>query len=447
MTLVYVLKRFPKISETFILQEIAELIRQGERVAVFALLRPHAGEPWHAGSAELASHTVYLPTGPPRAVALLWASLLVLLTSPARSTAALAVALRWSLQQRRMDHLKRFGEAAYIQRRVPAQADHIHAHFAHGPATVALLLSRMAGVPFSFTGHARDIFELTPSPILADKMARARFVVTVSKFTREHLRGIAHPIDRDKVVVVRNGLNASSFSPRGGDPDGVPLLLSVGRLVEKKGQDTLLEACALLRDRGLVFRVEVVGEGPQRARLEDAIHRLGLNGHVALLGSRDRDEVRAAYDRAHVFVLPCRQTSVGDRDGLPVAIVEAMAVGVPVVTTPVAGIPELVGDGVSGILVPPDDPARLAEAVERVLTDRALRSRLVVGGRTVASRYDLRESVTRLRKLFHNFPTPPEAPLSPFGGGQGEGPNSPPPPKAFPSLFGGGQGGGLQGGG
>jgi glycosyltransferase involved in cell wall biosynthesis len=286
----------------------------------------------------------------------------------------------------------------------------------------------MTGVPFSFTGHARDIFELTPTPILRAKMARARFVVAVSEFTREHLRGIARPLDRDKVVVVRNGLNASSFAPRRIEPNGVPLLLSVGRLVEKKGHDTLLEAAALLRDRGLAFRIEFIGEGPLRARLEEAIRRLGLNGQAALLGSRDQAKVRAAYDRAHVFVLPCRQTSVGDRDGLPVALVEAMAVGVPVVTTPVAGIPELVRNEVSGLVVPPDDPMRLADAVERVLADAGLRRRLVVAGRAVASRYDLPESVAGLRRLFYNFPPPlTKGPLSsgsrdfPRGQGQGGG--------------------------
>jgi glycosyltransferase involved in cell wall biosynthesis len=289
-----------------------------------------------------------------------------------------------------------------------------------------MLLSGMTRVPFSFTGHARDIFELTPASLLAEKMSRARFVVAVSEFTREYLRGIARPIHRDKVVVVRNGLNASSFKPRGVEPNGVPLLLSVGRLVEKKGHDTMLEAGVLLRDRGLAFRIEVIGEGPLRVQLEETIRRLGLNGQVALLGSRDHGEVRAAYDRAHVFVLPCRQTSVGDRDGLPVAIVEAMAVGVPVVSTPVAGIPELVRDDISGILVPPDDPARLADAVERVLSDAALRSRLIAGGRAVASRYNLPESVTRLRRLFHSPPLPEASP----------GLNSPPP------LAGEGQGGG-----
>jgi glycosyltransferase involved in cell wall biosynthesis len=324
-----------------------------------------------------------------------------------------------------------------------------------------MLLSQMTGVRFSFTGHARDIFELTPPPILAEKVARARFVVAVSEFTREHIQGIARAEDRDKVVVVRNGLNASSFSPRRIDPNGVPLLLSVGRLVEKKGHDTLLAAGALLRDRGLAFRIEVIGEGPLRAQLEDQSRQLGLNGQVVLAGSRDHGQVRAAYDRAHVFVLPCRQTSVGDRDGLPVAIVEAMAVGVPVVSTLVAGIPELVADDISGILVPPDDPARLADAIERVLSDGALRSRLVAGGRTVASRYNLPESVTRLRRYFSeaDFPSPAR------GGGQGGGLNSPPPlakqsqspnsppplPKESPRLgtppppAGEGQGGGLRG--
>jgi glycosyltransferase involved in cell wall biosynthesis len=399
MNLVYVVKRFPKYSETFVLHEIQELRAQGERVTVWSLTRPHPGEPRHEGTDAILASTSYLPQGLHRLFRLVAASLVALAVVPARAWPALGWSLRWAGHERRIDQLKRFGEAAYLRTRIPADTEHIHAHFAHGPASVALLLSRLTGRPFSFTGHAKDIFEIVDPEFLGAKVHEARLVVTVSECTRRHVAQSVDADERAKVVVVRNGIDRRTFHARIREPDGPPLILSVGRLVMKKGLDTLLDACAVLAARGIDFRCEVIGDGPFRAKLESRVRTLGIHDRVAFMGSRDDRAVRAAYERATVFVLPCRPTPQGDRDGLPVSLVEAMVVGVPVVTTPVTGIPEVVRNAESGLLVSPDDPEELAAALESLLSQPELRARLAAGAREAADAYDLSTCVGRLRTL------------------------------------------------
>jgi len=345
-----------------------------------------------------------VPEGPVRFPRLLASSLAVLITRPHRAWPALGWAVGWAVRQREVHHLKRFGEAAYLLARLRRRPDHIHAHFAHGATTVALLLARFTGAPFSFTGHAKDIFQLVPPELLRAKMAEARFAVAVSEHGREHLCRAAREEDHAKVVVVRNGVDRARFAPRQAEPEGEPVALAVSRLVEKKGLDTLIDACAVLSGRHRPIRLRVVGEGSLRERVQEQVRQAGLSDRVELVGSVEHGSIRAEYERAAVFVLPCRRTRKGDQDGLPVAIVEALSVGVPVITTPISGIPEVIVDGRSGVLVPPDDPERLADAIERVLSDPALRARLRHAGQTAADRFELSSCVARLRELFRRGP-------------------------------------------
>jgi glycosyltransferase involved in cell wall biosynthesis len=403
MHVLYVVKRFPKVSETFILQEIQELERQGDRVAICSLRTPFPREPRHPGADELAARTLYLPAGILRRVRLTIAVLLALARAPGQAWPALAWALRWAVQDRHPRHLKRFGEACWLRTRIPADVDHIHAHFGHAPATVALLLGRFTGRPFSFTGHANDVFVKPCRGLLRAKIAEASFVAAVAEEGRHYLAETADPRDRSKIVVVRNGVDRSRFTPRSGEPKRwAPLVLCVARLVEIKGLDTLVEACARLERRRVRFRCEIVGEGGLRESLEHLTEERGQKRHLTLVGSRDHEGVRAALDRASVFVLPSRVTESGRRDGLPCVIIEAMAVGVPVVTTPVSGICDVVRDGESGLLVPPGDPEALARAIDRVLSDHGLRARLVRGGWRTAEEFDLEAWVARRRRLFED---------------------------------------------
>jgi glycosyltransferase involved in cell wall biosynthesis len=404
MNVVYVVKGFPRVSETFVLQEVQELVRQGEQVTICSLRRPSADWAPHPGADDLAARTLYLPEGAPRVARLAAAAIALVAGAPRRALSVLGWTLRWSLRERDLRYLARFAEAAYLRTRTPPDAAHIHAHFANDPATIALLLGRLIDRPFSFTGHAYELFEQR-TPDLRAKVAEARFAVGVTEYTRRHLASLARVEDAPKVVLVRNGVDPRRFRPRERDPNGLPLLIAVSRLVAKKGLDTVIDACALLAARGLDFRCEVVGDGRLRSALEAQAGDREVSDRITFTGSRDQPAVADKLARATAFVLPCRVTASGDRDALPVAITESMTVGVPVVTTPVGGIPEVVRDGESGLLVEPDDARELADALERLLSDEGLRRHLVEGGRKAVADFDVSTSVRHLRRLFREGPT------------------------------------------
>lgn len=410
MPTVYVLRQFPVVSETFVLQEMRELIRQGETIVICSLAPPDPAEPTHHDARQLAGDVVYLPAPAARGPLLAGAGL-ALARHPWRAARAAAEVLVLSLRHRSTRHGWCLLRAAWLYRRL-GPFDHVHAHFAHDPATVALLLARLAGTAFSFTAHARDIFQLTPARALSHKVARARFVVTVCEYTRSYVRLQARAPDRAKVLRIPNGIDHRRFTARTGQPTGVPLLLCVARLVAKKGVATLIRACAVLAERGVAYRCQVVGDGPLRAPLAGLIADLGLTTRVRLLGALDQRAVLRSYGEAAVFVLPCRIADDGDRDALPVAILEAMSVGVPVIATPVAGIREVVRDGDTGLLVPPASPVALADAIERLLADRPLRTRLATAARPVADGFDLRASAGRLRRLFAGAEPGPVGPAN-----------------------------------
>ena len=359
--MLYVVDAFPTVSETFVIAEVRELLARGDDVTVYA--RRHGGAPpTHAGADRVAAHVRYRPRRGRRLAAAAHAAL-----AAPRGTAR---ALRWALLQRRHDRgmTEAFLDACVIRRRA-RDADRIHGHFAQWPAAVAILAERLTGTPCSFTAHAHDIY-LEPPGGLARKVAAARRVVTVSEYTRAALRARVRATDGARIVVVRNGVEG--VPPRAAADPPRALVLSVGRLVATKGMRTVVEACAL-STAGADWLV--LGDGPLRAELEArASERCG--GRLRFAGAVEHDAVRAALAAATVFVLPCETSSAGDRDGLPVAIVEALAAGVAVVSTPVAGIPEVVRDGESGLLVAPRDPQALALAVDRLLADPGLRDAL-----------------------------------------------------------------------
>ncbi len=241
----------------------------------------------------------------------------------------------------------------------------------------------------------------SPRPaFLAEKVRLAEFAAVETEYSRSRIATLLPASERHKLTVVRNGL-----APRPDREDGERrdprLLISVGRLVPKKGLGTLVDACALLQQRGVDFRCEIYGDGPERSRLEQRLRQAAPTGAVTLEGARERPEIDAALGRASVFVLPCERQPDGDEDNLPVAILEAMQLGLAVVSTPVAGIPEAVEDGVCGLLVPERDPRALADAIERLLDNETLRDRLGEHARAkVRERFDLTENVSRLARAF-----------------------------------------------
>jgi glycosyltransferase involved in cell wall biosynthesis len=275
---------------------------------------------------------------------------------------------------------------------------HLHAHFAHSPAAVAYLASVAGGPSFSFTAHAKDLYTTLPRNIRIRARA-ARFVLTCTEANGRHLRELLENDVSVPVHVVHHGTDLERFSPARRRPEP-GLIVSVGRLVPKKGFSVLVDAMGNAAGGGLDFRCEVYGGGPMRAELEARVHRLGLEKRLSFHGARPLDDIVAAYTRAMVFVLAPAVLDNGDRDGIPNVLVEAMAAGVPVVSTRVSGIPELIDDGENGLLVEPSDANALAAAIRRVLENPRLAARLASAGRRKVEReFDVVANSRRIAEL------------------------------------------------
>nr|MBA2519581.1 glycosyltransferase family 4 protein [Chloroflexia bacterium] len=304
------------------------------------------------------------------------------------------------LQRRSWRAAKRFLQAGFIAPRLTlAGITHVHAHFATSATSVALYLNQLTGITYSFTAHAKDIYaDSVAEDVLARKLRAARFAVTVSDYNQTHLDQFA---GGTPVVRIYNGLDLRQFAPNGTRPDDPPLVLGVGRLVEKKGFPDLIRACAILRDEGGRFRCQIVGKGPQEAELRALITELDLAGHVELVGALPRETLIELYPRASVVVAPCIIGDDGNRDGLPTVLIEAMALGVPVVSTAVTGIPELVEHGQTGLLTAERDPVALAATLRQALASPERTRHLARAGRQrIEERFDLRTNITALRALF-----------------------------------------------
>ncbi len=402
----YVLKRYPRLTETFILNEIRAMERLGERLIIFSLLPPEP-PPHHPMVAEVCA-PVHSP--PPHLGAqvrrVLGAHARMLAVAPWRYLRALGLALRRTLTSRHPLSLwrqfARAGVLAALCRR--AGVRHIHAHFANAPTSVAHFAHRMSGIPFSFTAHAKDLY-LTKPALIRGRASAATFVATCTGYNAQYLRDLVDAPSRDKISLIYHGIDLATFRYRPPpyrflETGGPPLILSVGRLVPKKGLDGLLQACSLLDKSGFDFRCDIVGAGPLRDSLAADIARLGLDTRVRLRGAMTHAELVLHFARADLFVLAPQITEDGDRDGIPNVIVEAMATGVPVVSSEVSGIPEMVIDGVTGLLVPPRDPAALAASMRRLLTDPVLGRAMASEGRARLDRcFDCWQTVRQLGGL------------------------------------------------
>jgi len=386
--LLYVLKRFPRVSETFVINELLALEGRGERILVDALLTPEDG-PRHPELERLRAEVRYLPRYPrlrDRGVATAHITLAV--RSPIRW-------LRHAVRARRADTWRRFVQAGLVARRARGErVRHIHAHFATAAAEVARDAAALARLEFTVTAHAKDIYQRENAPNLSSRLEGAAAVVTISEFNVRHLRGALPG------VPIRHVPNAMPVQPttNGRARD---LVLCIGRLIPKKGVDLLIDALALLpRDLERV-RLEIVGEGPLAGELRRLASSRGLRDRVVFLGSLPSDGVDAALRRASLLALPCRIAPDGDRDGIPTVLLEAMARGVPVVSTRVAGIPEVVRDRETGLLVPPEDPEALAEAITTLLRDRSLAASQAAAARSlVRARFDPQRNAALLQSVF-----------------------------------------------
>ncbi len=408
-TVGYILKRYPRLSETFILNEMRALERLDTPLHIFSLLQPDDA-PRHPTVSEVRATVTYFPPAWPQAVfAVAKSHAVVAAQAPLRYLHATGLALWWSIRTRRPWSVgKQFLRSGYVAHGcLQHNIQHLHAHFANAPATVARLAGVMCNIPHSFTTISKDLY-LTPPKVMRRRIESAHFVLTCTHYNVEYLRGFLPRQDWDKIHLIYHGIDLSAFpqdetfagAPSGEDAD-LPLILSVGRLVPKKGMRDLLNACHLLHHRGVAFRCIIVGEGPLRQELEAHIAELGLTAVVTLPGAMAHDRLLAFYRRATLFALAPQVTEDGDRDGIPNVLAEAMAAGTPVVSTSVSGIPELIEDGRTGLLVPPQDPAALAAALERVLSEAPLRHRFAAASRAkIEERFECWETAKALRTLF-----------------------------------------------
>ncbi|GAB4145722.1 MAG: glycosyltransferase family 4 protein [Candidatus Promineifilaceae bacterium] len=392
----YILKMYPRFSETFIVNEILELERQGVDVRIYSLRKPDDGR-FHASLARVKANVVYVPQYPQMELERVRAAHEFLATA---RPAAYADGRAYAETLQQPYGLKRFLQAGFIAAHLLKHpVDALHAHFASSAARVANLVTRLTRIPYSFTAHAKDIFHEEVNPIsLQRKISEARFVVTVSQFNRAYLQQLLGDAPGD-VRCLYNGIDLHQFCPDPRIEREPGLILGVGRLVEKKGFDLLIDACAILQQRGLNFRCEIVGSGEQRDALAQQIMASGLANKVFLVGPRTQEDVRVAYQRATIFALPCRIGQDGNRDGLPTVLLEAMACGLPVVTTPVTGNPEIVDDGLTGRLVAEEDAMALANALAELLQDEAQRRQMGLAAREKTEQaFDVRRNVTQLRQ-------------------------------------------------
>ena len=383
MRLAYVVSLFPKLSETFILRELVELRRRGHEVTILSLKRERETLVQEE-AVPFKDCTLYPRYGwATIAAALHWFSYrpVALLTVLARMTLAHlghpAILLR---------SLGLIPASLQLAREVTRRrVEHLHAHWATYPALSAWIISRLTGVPFSVTGHAHDL--LLPNPMLPVKLRDCCFFATISEFNRALLIQKCGTIALDRVRLIRCGipLNAYPFATaRRTDSAGADtpaVVVSVGRLVDYKGFDVLIRACAVLRDAGATVSCVIVGDGPEKERLAALIGKLGLARAVRLEPGHRQAEVARLIAGADIFALAAHPGRDGLHDGILVVLMEAMALGVPVISTKLSGIPELVADNRTGLLVAPGDAEHLAAAIRRLFGDPALAETLRRGGR------------------------------------------------------------------
>ena len=390
MTVLYVLKRFPRLSETFVLHEILRLEAVGERVLVDALLEPE-DEPRHPELDALRAEVRYVDRRPRlRQAPVLRVHARVAMRAPVRWVAR-------AVEAKRHGRFRRFVQAGLVADRIRREGvEHVHAHFATAAAEVARDAGYLARRPVTVTAHAKDIFDVDNAPRLRERLDGVDAVVTVSHCNVAHLRSVL-----PAVTTVHHVPNGVPVAEAATDSRTSNVVLCVSRLVPKKGIDVLIDAFVPLARTHPDLVLEIAGSGPLLDALEARVHALGLGARVRLLGRLTSDDVARAYQRCAMVVLPCRVDERGDRDGMPTVLVEALARGVPVISTDVAGVPELVRDGDTGLLVPPDDPPALAAAIGRLADDRALAARLGAAGRTlVRDEFDPGTSTARLRAVF-----------------------------------------------
>lgn len=389
----YVLKMYPRFSETFIVSEILAREAAGDRIEIFSLLPPNDPR-FHSELARVRAPVTYI--GRPLKTSELWESF------QAADTAGLTGALGRNFGELAAaasdDAVRAINLAVALQHR---NIRHMHVHFASGATSVARLASAITGIPYSFTAHAVDIFhDSVSSEDLRIKLEQAHHAVTISRFNLRYLRK-RFPASTARLHLVRNGLDLDRFPYRDPFPlGGTVRIAAVGRLVEKKGFQHLLPAAAELLAEGFRLDLRIAGTGVLADELEATIERLGLADHVRLIGAQTQDQVHELLESSDIFIAPCVVAADGNADGMPTVLLEAMAAGVPCISTAVTGIPEVVRNGSTGILARPANSHVLARAIQKMSSPGTDRVSMTRNARTLIEQdFDVRRQAELLRSL------------------------------------------------
>lgn len=386
----YVLKVYPRTSQTFVLTELLAHERAGLAMDIFSLRRTDDTR-FHAALAKVQSPVFQIARAGSKAT---------LVLNELREHGQHLPQL-WDVVQNSGANAEDLLQAARLSRAITDRGIvHLHAHFGTVATVVARLASKITGVSYSFTAHAKDIFhEIVDEDVLRKKLADAAGVVTVSQFNVAFLKD-KYTDAADGVKLIYNGLNLDEFhfEPEGDRP---PLILAVGRLVEKKGFSYLLEACALLHSRGIPFRCEIVGGGVLEPDLHEQLRALDLEGCVEFCGAMSQSDVIKKIRQARVLAAPCVHAGDNDRDGLPTILLEAMALGTPCISTPVTGIPEVLKHEETGLMVAERNEVELADACERLLSEQALCDVLTQNARgLIEENFDIEKNTAKIRAFF-----------------------------------------------
>ncbi|MDH5564149.1 MAG: glycosyltransferase [Nitrospirota bacterium] len=431
-SIAYILMEYPRVSESFIINEIYQLERMGVSLQLFSVKKPKDAKV-HETVKKIEAPITYLPSvtslsGTPfvqwlqtNLPSFLSAHRSLALRRPLAYIRVLVEALTMMWRYRepgarkfRKVFFKEFlqaGALAHHLLNAKPFIGHVHAHFCHGTTTIAMFVSRLTGRPFSFTAHAKDIFlkSLNPGDLLQRKRQRATFLVTCTDANRQYLNTMCPK--GAPIYTIYHGLAPDVFSPTGASPPQPPLILSVGRFVEKKGFTYLVEACRILRDQGHAFQCHLIGDpgdavtGDVTPTIRSMIEAWNLQDVVHLKPSVTQEQLRHIYQQCMIFTLPCQILDNGDRDGIPNVLAEAMATGLPVVSTDISGIPEIVTHRHNGLLIPQKDAQALAEALAELLGNPALRTSLRQAAReTICRIFDSQQTTTRLKTLFDPLP-------------------------------------------
>jgi glycosyltransferase involved in cell wall biosynthesis len=403
-TLGYILKGYPRISETFISNEILLLEQLGFRMRLFPMRHPRENF-CHDSVKQIKARVDYLPTELlldfPR---LLLPNIFLSIKRPGLFKKGLGLAYKRYKRTANLATFKHLLQAGFLTNAhllKDTSVTHLHGHFAHSPTSVTMFAALLSGRTFSFTAHAKDIYTSNAEQ-LREKIRLARFVITCTDYNRKYLEDIADGLDTP-VHCIYHGIDLELFSPDTDHTNCAPpyKLLTVARMTEKKGLPTLYRALRILKDKGIAFGHTLIGDGDDKDKILQLITDLKLENNCQCLGTCTHREVLKQFEESDLFVLACEIAANGDRDGIPNVLVESLAMGVPGLSTTVSAIPEILIHKESGITVAPSDPEIMARKIETILTNGTLRKQIIQGGiKHTREHFNNRSLVAQLGDIF-----------------------------------------------